>query len=133
TPMPRRERPAPPRRETAAPSGGEELRRIKDSLDRIDARMESSEHRSTLAISGIDQTVLGLLARLETAERDQVAVAARFEGALQEIREDQLRAEDRLARAEEHAAQPRTVEALRALENALGKVAAHLYDSETRT
>ena len=131
------ERERPGRRRAAAPApapvAAEELLRLKESLDRIDARMESAEHRSTLAISGIDQTVIGLLSRLETAEREQIAVAARFEGALQEIRADQAKAEARLARAEEAAAQPRSIEALRALEAALGKVAAHLYDSETRT
>jgi localization factor PodJL len=111
----------------------QEMGRLRDALDRIDARVESAEHRSTLAISGIDQTVLGLLSRLESAEREQVAVAARFEGVLQEIRADHDKAEERLARTEEAAAQPRSIEALRALEAALGKVASHLYDSETRT
>jgi localization factor PodJL len=135
---PDRERPA--RRQPLAvasaaptPVAAEELRRLKESLDRIDGRMDAAEHRSTLAISGIDQAVVGLLARLETAEREHVAVAARFEGALQEIRSDQAKAEARLAKAEEAAAHPRSAEALRSLEAALGKVASHLYDSETRT
>ncbi len=49
------------------------------------------------------------------------------------MRADQAKASERLLKAEEQAAQPRSIEALRALEAALGKVAAHLYDSETRT
>ena len=36
-------------------------------------------------------------------------------------------------RIEAEAAGPRSVEALRALEGALGKVAGHLYDGEART
>ena len=119
--------------DAAAPFVAEELERLRQTLDRLDSKVESAERRSTLAISGIDQTVLGLLSRLENAERDQVQVAARFEGVVQEIKDHQSSADDRLARAEEAAAQPRSIEALRALETALGKVAAHLYDSETRT
>jgi localization factor PodJL len=55
-------RPQEPR--TGPGFAAQELGRLKDALDRIDARVESAEHRSTLAISGIDQTVLGLLSRL---------------------------------------------------------------------
>ena len=115
------------------PFAAEELDRLRQTLDRLDSKVEIAERRSTLAISGIDQTVLGLLSRLETTEREHVQVAARFDGALQEISDHQAGVVDRLARAEEAAAQPRSIEALRALETALGKVAAHLYDSETRT
>ena len=115
------------------PIAVEEMDRLRQALDRLDSRVEVAERRSTLAISGIDQTVLGLLSRLETSEREHIQVAARFEGALQEIGDHQTGADERLARAEEAAAQPRSIEALRALETALGKVAAHLYDSETRT
>ena len=116
-----------------SPIAGEEFDRLREALDRLGVRMESAEHRSTLAISGIDQTVHGLLSRLETAERDQVAIAARFEGALEDVKQAQVKGEERLAKAEDAAVQPRSMEALRALEAALGKVAAHLYDSETRT
>ncbi|MEI9963889.1 MAG: hypothetical protein WDM92_03520 [Caulobacteraceae bacterium] len=77
--------------------------------------------------------MLGLLSRLEAAEREQTAVAARFEGAVDELKSDHARAAERLAKVEDSAAQPRSLEALRALETALGKVASHLYDSETRT
>ena len=117
----------------APPFAAEELGQLRAALDRLDDKVDSAERRSTLAISGIDQTVRGLLSRLEAAERDQVAVAARFEGALEEVKDGQVRADKRLAHVEEAAAQPRSIEALRALETALGKVAAHLYDSETRT
>ena len=120
-------------RDTPPPFAAEELDRLRQTLDRLDTRVQSAERRSTLAISGIDQTVLGLLSRLETTEREHVQVAARFEGALQEVKDRQGETDERLARAEEAAAQPRSIEALRALETALGKVAAHLYDSETRT
>ena len=112
---------------------GEEFERLSEALDRLGARVVSAESRSTLAISGIDQTVLGVLSRLEASEREQVAVAARFEGALEEVKAGHAEAADRLAKVEDAVSQPRAIEALRALETALGKVASHLYDSETQT
>jgi len=60
-------------------------------------------------------------------------VAARFEGVVDEIKTDQSRAAERLRRIETEAAGPRSAEALRALEGALGKVAGHLYEGEART
>jgi len=117
----------------ASPIASDELANLNEILGRLAEQVDTSERRSTLAISGIDQRVFAVLSRLETAERDQVAVAARFEGALDEVKADQARTAERLAKAEENAAHPRSIEALRALEAALGKVAAHLYDSETRT
>ena len=126
-------RPAASPSVASPPFVADEFQRLGQALDRLSTRVDSAEHRSTLAISGIDQTVLGLLSRLELGERDQVAVAARFEGALDDIRAEQARSSERMTRVEEIASQPRSVEALRALETALGKVAAHLYDSETRT
>ena len=125
------EPPQPPLTETPSPAG--ELVRVREALEGLSTRVTSAEHRSTLAISGIDQTVLGLLSRLENAEREHVAVAARFEGALDQIKTEQTRAGERMAKVEEVVAQPRSVEALRTLEAALGKVAAHLYESESRT
>ena len=129
-----------PRRDRAAPSRievpehpADEVGRVAQALDRLSQRIEAAEQRSTLAISGVDQTVRGVLSRLENAEREQTAVAARFEGAVQEVQSEQARAADRLRRIEGEANGPRSAEALRSLENALGKVATHLYDGESRT
>lgn len=117
----------------ALPAQGDELDRVLEGLDRLSARIEAAEHRSTLAISGIDQSVLGVLSRMETAEREQIQVAARFEGALDETRTDQARIAERLRRIEQESVGPRSAEALRALELALNKVAGQLYEGETRT
>jgi localization factor PodJL len=112
---------------------GDEISRVTEALERLSARIEAAEHRSTLAISGVDQSVAGLVSRLTTAEREQTAVAARFEGLADDLKVDQSRIVDRLRRIEQEAAGPRSVEALRAMESALGKVAGHLYDGEART
>ena len=111
----------------------DELERVFEGLDRLSARIEAAEHRSTLAISGIDQSVLGVLSRMENAEREQVQVAARFEGALDEVRTEQARSAERLRRMEQEATGRRSAEAMRALESALNKVAGQLYEGETRT
>ena len=119
--------------ESAPPIAAEEFGRVSEALERLSSRIESAEHRSTLAISGIDQSVNGLLSRLENAERDQTSVAARFERAVQDLSEGHAKTGERLAKLEEEAGAPKSLEALRALESALGRVAAHLYDSESRT
>ena len=108
----------------------EELQRVAQALDQLSSRMEAAENRSTLAISGIDQSVMGVLSRLESVERDQGAVAARFDGALEEVHQLQARTDDRIRRLSEADA-PR-VEAIKALEGQVGKLAETLYENDGR-
>lgn len=111
----------------------DEVGRVAEAMERLTARIEAAEQRSTLAISGIDQSVRGALSRLENAERDQIAIASRFEGALEDLRSDGDSVGERLRRIERDAAGPRSAEALRALEGMMGKVAGQFYESEGRT
>ncbi len=122
-----------PARIEAREHPADEVGRVAAALDRLTHRIEAAEKRSAQAISGIDDSVRDALQRLAVAEREQVAVAARFEGAVDALRTDQTRAAERLRRIENEAAGPRSAEALRALEGALGKVAGHLYEGEART
>ena len=128
-------REAPPsfRRIETPDHPGDEISRVTEALDRLSSRIEAAENRSTLAISGVDQTVAGLVSRLNTSEREQTAVAAHFETLADDLKTDQSRIVDRLRRIEQDASGPRSVEALRAMESALGKVAGHLYEGEART
>jgi localization factor PodJL len=112
---------------------GDELARVTRALEQLSARIEAAEHRSTLAISGVDQSVSGLVSRLSANEREQTAIAARFEGLADDLKVDQSRITERLRRIEQEAAGPRSAEALRTMEQALGKVAGHLYEGEART
>ncbi len=123
---------APPRIEIAE-HPADEVGRVAVALDRLTQRIEAAEGRSAAAISGIDHSVRDALTRLGQSEREQIAVAARFEGAVDELKTEQARAIERVRRIETEAAGPRSAEALRALEGALGKVASHLYDGEART
>ena len=111
----------------------DEIGRVTLALDRLTDRIESSEGRTGLAITGVEHSVREAVSRIESAEREQVAIAARFEGAVQEARGGQAHIADRLRKVEAEAAGPRSAEALRALEQALGRVANHLYEGESRT
>ncbi|HEY3886954.1 MAG TPA: Localization factor PodJS, partial [Caulobacteraceae bacterium] len=111
---------------------GDDVLRASQALDRLSARIEAAERRATLAISGIDQSVSGVLSRLETTEREQTAVSARFEGAVGELAEEHARMAERLQRMELEAIAPPSVEAVRSMEGALAKVASHLYDGEAK-
>lgn len=130
---------APPRAPEPAPRyeapehPADEIGRVTLALDRLTDRIEHSEGRAGLAISAVEHSVRDALSRIEIAERENVAVAARFEGAVDEARTEQARLAERLRRVEGEAAGPRSAEALRALEQALGKVANHLYEGEART
>lgn len=123
---------APPRIEIAE-HPADEVGRVAMALDRLTQRIEAAEGRNAAAISGIDHSVREAITRLGQSEREQIAVAARFEGAVDELKTEQARAAERVRRIETEAAGPRSAEALRALEGALGKVASHLYDGEART
>jgi len=123
---------APPRIE-APEHPADEVGRMASALDRLTQRIEAAEARSAQAITGIDQSVRGALQRLSHSEREQIAVAARFEGLADEIKTEQTRNAERLRRVENEAAGPRSAEALRALESAVGRVANHLYEGEGRT
>ncbi len=128
----RRSDDAPPRVE-AAHHPADEMGRIALALDRLSERLEVSESRTGLAVSGVEHSVRAALARIEAAEREHIAVASRFEGAVEGVASEQARIAERLRRVEAEAAGPRSAEALRALEGAVVKVANHLYDGETRT
>ena len=123
---------APPRMEITERTAGE-VGRVAVALDRLTQRIEAAESRSAAAISGIDHSVRDAIARLGQAERERIAVAARFEGAVDELKTEQARTAERMRRIEAETAGPRSAEALRALEGALGKVAGHLYEGEART
>jgi localization factor PodJL len=112
---------------------GDEIGRVAMALDRLTQRIEQSEGRTGLAITGVEQSVRDAISRIEAAEREHIAVAARFDGALETAQTEHERLAERLRRMEKDAAGPRSVEALQALEVALGKVANHLYEGENRT
>jgi len=98
------------------------------TLDRLTRRIEATEARSTLAINGIDHTVLGLVARLQNTEQTTAAIAGHVEGLIDEIRVTHEALQTKVRRLEHDDRGQHNVEALKALEGALGKLATHVYE-----
>lgn len=112
--------PAPPSFSPATPP---DLTRVAHALDRLTDRIEASETRTGLAINGIEHSVRQALARIETAEREQHAAAARVEGLLAESSAEQNYFGERLRRLESGASGgPRSIEALRLIESRLSRI-----------
>ena len=117
--------------ETASPHPAD-LARITHALDRLTDRIEASETRTGLAISGVEHSVRQALARIEAAERENLAVASRFEGAVERVNGEQVRLAERLRRFETEAAGPRSTEALRAIEQSVSRMAGQVYETDAR-
>jgi localization factor PodJL len=103
---------------TAPPNASaraDDLSRIAYALDRLTDRIESSETRTSLAISGVEHSVRAAVARIEAGEREHLAIAARVDS-------EQARAGERLRRLESDPAGPRSAEALAMIEARLGRV-----------
>ena len=102
-------------------------------LDTLAQRIEAVEARSTLAITGIDQSVLGMLARLEGTENSTAAMAAEVEAMIDELRETHESLHAKVGALESDQSGPKSLEAMKALEDALGKLAAHVYEESRLT
>lgn len=122
-----------PRLVEATEAPGAEPDRVAVALDRLGGGVEQEGIRKTPAAIAAEVVMRQAMARIEAAEREHVAVAARFEGAIHEARAENSRLAERLRRVEAEAAGPRSAEALRSLEAALGKIASHLHEGEGRT
>lgn len=118
---------APPRQPEARPQDA------ATALERLSRRIEASEARSTLAITGIDHTVLGLVARIQNSEQTAAAVAGHVEGLIEEMRATHEALQAKVRRMEQDEAGKQNLEALKALESALGKLASHVYEEAELT
>ncbi|MEL6663269.1 MAG: hypothetical protein AAFR33_09720, partial [Pseudomonadota bacterium] len=98
------------------------------TLDQLARRVEAVEARSTLAITGIDQSVMGLVARLQKAEDNNTVIAGHVDTFIEELRETHAALSDKVRRLEEDDGNERSLEALKSLEEALGKLATHVYE-----
>lgn len=99
-----------------------------DTLDKLTRRIEATEARSTLAITGMDHTILGLVARLEDAEDNASAVAGRVDGLIEELQETYAALQDKVRKLEEDDGARENLDALKSLEQALGKLASHVFE-----
>ncbi|THD81787.1 MAG: Localization factor PodJS [Phenylobacterium sp.] len=95
-----------------------DLSRVAKALDRLTDRIEASETRTGFAISSIEHSVRQAIARIETAERQGLVIAARLDGAAEGIEGDSLR----------DVTGPRSAEALRAIYGAGAEVQTALVE-----
>ena len=97
-----------------------EANRISAALDTLTARLEEVESRSTAAINHVDRAVRTALSRLDVGERENGVILGKVETALNMIRAEQRRADDRVGRLERDGAG--RLEALRSLEIAVSRL-----------
>ena len=109
-----------------------ELSRVAVALDRLTDRIEASETRTGLAISGVEHSVRHAMARIETAEREHMAVATRFDAAAEQLAVEQARAADRMRLVEAEMTGPRSAEAMKALEDSVTRVAGEVFEIDAR-
>ncbi len=105
---------------SAVRAASPDLTRIATALEDLTERLEAAEQRSGEAIVAVDQTVRDALTRLDRLEGGGSGLMGRVEGALSVVREEQGRADERLARIERNEA--KRVEALKGLEQAILRV-----------
>lgn len=101
---------------------------LKAMVDRLTSRLEAAERRSTLALSGVDQSVLALTRRLEALEDSEDA--ADRDDAIARTRAQQDELLDRIRKLERARLGGGDPAALKALENTIGKLAGRLYETE---
>lgn len=113
-----------PQREPFSAAGG--------TFDRLIARLEAVEARSTLALTGIDQSIVGLVTRLNRIDTKADNVADNVEATLEELRATHDALQTKVKALEEDDSGARNLETLKSLEQALGKLASHIYDENAR-
>ena len=104
-----------------------QLDRLGASIDAIAARLEAAEHRSTIAIQGVDQAVSGLVRRLDSQDQSDKTHGRRIDDIAEELREGHRR----LRRFEQEVG-PQTAETFGKVETTMGALAGRLYDIEER-
>lgn len=76
-------------------------KRIAEALERLAQRIEAAEQRSSLAVVGLDRTVVGLASRIEDTDTGAREEALRLLALVGELKSAQDTLLDRLARAED--------------------------------
>ncbi|MEQ9315974.1 MAG: hypothetical protein RLN72_08975, partial [Henriciella sp.] len=113
-----------PQRDSFSATGG--------TFDRLIARLEAVEARSTLALTGIDQSIVGLVTRLNRIDTKADNVADNVEATLEELRATHDALQSKVRALEEDDSGARNLDTLKSLEQALGKLASHIYDENSR-
>ncbi|MAN75180.1 MAG: hypothetical protein CME84_13980 [Henriciella sp.] len=95
-------------------------------------RLEAMEARSAVALSGIDRSIHDLTERLNDAHRKTDGLSTSYEGVIDDIRTTHDALKSKLDTLEGSGGGRRDVKALKSLEQALGKLASHVYEETSR-
>ena len=104
---------------------------LRQVVERLTDRLEAAERRSTLAMTGVDQSVLALARRLEALEEAREEGEEEAAEGVRRLKSQTDELLDRIRRLER--APPgagASPEALKAVETTVGKIAARLYETE---
>ncbi|MEQ8404198.1 MAG: hypothetical protein RKE49_03795 [Oceanicaulis sp.] len=111
-------------------SGGEDDA-LREMVGRLTERLEASEHRSTLALTGVDQSVLALARRLDALEEAAEDGGEASDAALSRLRGQHEDLLDRIRKLERQGpGAGGDPQAMKALEGTVGKLAGRLYETE---
>ncbi|MGX6648602.1 peptidoglycan-binding protein [Maricaulaceae bacterium MS644] len=112
--------------------GGDDDDALRDVVRRLTDRLEAAEHRSTLALTGVDQSVLALSRRLDSIEDAAEADEDAATTALTRLRAQHDELIERIRKLERQGPALGGVDpqAVKALEGTIGKLAGRLYETE---
>ncbi len=119
---------------TSAPANSEtaDSAAVAAALDRLTRRIEASEQRSTMAITGMDQSVLGVISRLQNAEDAHAEFVERTEDALDAFRASQDKLSERIGAREADNSGREALENIDGLQDALTDIAARVTQADAQ-
>lgn len=109
---------------------GEDDDALRAVVNRLADRLEAAERRSTLAISGVDQSLNALTRRLDALEDEAEDEDGMLDAALSRARTQHDELLERIRKLERGGPGGGDPAALKAVESALGKLAGRLYETE---
>ena len=104
----------------------------RGTFDKLISRLEAVEARSTLALTGIDQSIVGLVARLNKTDEKSDKVARNVSSLVDDLRETHEKLQEKVRAIEEDDTGARNLESLKSLEKALGELATHVRTEHAR-
>ena len=100
------------------------------TFDQLIARLEAVEARSTLALTGIDQSIVGLVTRLNRTDAKTDRVSENVETLIEDLQTTHETLQEKVRALEEDDTGARNLETLKSLEQAIGKLARHISRQE---
>ncbi len=106
----------------------DQLRRMSVEIDQLSQKLEASQTRSARAVAGIDKSILGLMGKVDTANKAQLGALERATRAMGEIESAQSALRNRIETLESGNHDGPTLNALKELETSLGRLAEMVTD-----